>query len=201
VALLAWGAPDESITRIDDLAGWLRDHNNQDTQIIITLGATVAVLLMLIVIVVELTASPTQRMRVRNVKAGGATISTPEIAARIQEEAQRVPEVAACEAIVAARGKRVEIVLDLHVGPGANLAQTAEEACRRAHVLVEEKMGIGLAARPRARLHYRELRLSRENGTAAMPAKAMATDTTEWERPQTEGERDERGTTGAPEAP
>jgi hypothetical protein len=201
VALLAWGAPDESIDRISDFAGWLRDNNDQDTQVIITLGAVVTVLLMMIVIVVELTASPTQVMRVRTIKSGGATITTSEIADRIESEAKLVTHVADAQATVAARGKRVEVVLDLHVGPGADLAKTADEACRRAHVLVEEQMGIGLATRPRARLHYRELRLGGDGKPGAPRTDVKpAHESTGCERPGTEGERDERGNTGAPEA-
>ena len=73
VVLLAWGAPVGTIGRIGDFAVYLRDHNNREAKAIISLGATVVVLLMLTAIVVEMTPSPTQQMRVRNMKSGGAT--------------------------------------------------------------------------------------------------------------------------------
>lgn len=190
VVLLAWGAAASSITRIEDFAGWLRRHNNGETKTVITLGATVVVLLMLSVVILEVTPSPTQRLRVRNVKSGTATITTREIAQRINEEIeQQVAHVAACDAIVATNGKRVEVVLELHVEPGADLAHTANVACGRAHALVEERMGIELAAPPRARLHYRELRL---RGESVPPG---------WERPAAGAEetRDERGQSDTPE--
>ncbi len=156
---LAWGAPNGSIERIADLADWLRRHNDRETKVIVTLGGAVIVLVMLMAIILELTPSPTQRMRVRNVRTGDATITTREIADRIDAEVQRVEHVAECQSIVAARGRRVEAVLDLHVDAGADLTHTAEEACARVRQLVEGQIGVELAATPRARLHYRELRL------------------------------------------
>lgn len=188
--LLAWGAPDASSTRVADFAGYLRRHNDGETKVIITLASAVVTLLMLTAIIVELTPSPTQRMRVRNMKSGAAAITTTQIAERINAEVLQVPHVAECAATVAARGRRVAVVLDLHVDAGAALAQTADEACRRAHMLVEERLGIQMAATPRARLHYRELRLRGERAETA-PEQREAS---EWERPHTnEGELDERG--------
>ncbi len=195
VVMLAWGAPGGTIDRIADLAGWLRDHNDRETKSVLTLVSAVLVLLMLMTIIVELTPSPTQKMRVRNVKSGEAAITTKQIAERINAEVREVEHIADCQAIVAARGKRVEVVLDLHVDAGADLSRTADEACRRAQVLVEQKLGIELAQPPRARLHYRELRLRGE----PQPPRTM--DPTGWERPAAspEGERDQRGQPDAPE--
>ena len=189
VVLLAWGAPAGTIGRIGDFAGYLRDHNNREAKTIISLGATVVVLLMLTAIIVEMTPSPTQQMRVRNMKSGGATITTTQIAERIDAEVRGLPHVAACTSTVAARGKRAEIVLELHVDHGADLAETADSACSRAHTLVEREMGIELAARPRARLHYRELRLRRDDAAAPAPPP----DQRRWQRP--EDDLDERRST------
>ena len=177
VVLLAWGATDATIGRVEDFAGYLRDHDGSQAKLVVTLVALVIALLMLTVMLVELTPSATQRMRVRDVKSGDATLTTQQIAERIEDAVAAAPHIAQCAAIVAARGNAVEIVLDLHVDAGADLAQAADEACRVAHTLVEETMNIALAQRPRARLHYRELRL--KDG-AARPS-------TGWERPGDEG--------------
>ncbi len=179
VALLAWGATDGGIGRVEDFAGYLRRHDGQDGKVIVTLAALVLVLLMLALMIIELTPSPTQRMRVRNVSAGDVTLTTVQIAERIEDEARAVPHVANCIAVVAVRGDRIEVVLDLNVDAGADLARTADEACRRAHVLVEEQMGIALVRRPRARLHYRELLLKEDGTLQAAPPRPS----TGWERP------------------
>ncbi|HXK32518.1 MAG TPA: hypothetical protein VNM91_00710 [Dehalococcoidia bacterium] len=177
VVALAWWQPDDAIARVEDFAGWLRDHNTDDGRLVLSLGAAVVILALLTLIVVELTPPDAQKMRVRNVKSGEAVISTAQIAERIKAEVQAVPHVAGCSALVTRHGKKVDIVLDLHVDAGADLADTADEACRRAHVLVEERMGIGLTARPRARLHYRELRLH------ARPSESPTREITGWEKP------------------
>jgi hypothetical protein len=177
--LLAWGATDGTIGRIEDFAGYLRDHDGRDGKIIVSLLALVLVLVMVTVMIVELTPSPLQKMRLRDVKAGDVTLTTAEIAARIEEEVRAVQHVAWSKAVVAAQGNRVEVVLDLHVDSGADLAHTADEACRRAHVLVEEKMGVPLTRRPRARIHYRELRLGTAAGGPPQPPRPA----TGWERP------------------
>src|SRR5512142_1789025 len=65
VMMLAWGAPDRSIERVADLADWLARHNDRETKLIVTLGGAVVVLVMAMVIIIELTPSPTQRMRIR----------------------------------------------------------------------------------------------------------------------------------------
>ena len=187
-ALLAWGAPDETIHRIADFSDYLGRHNDRETKAIISLAAAVIVLLMLTVIIIELTPSPVQKIRVASMKSGEAAITTSEIAARINAEVGTVPHVAECTARVAAHGKKIEVVLDLYLDAGANLTETADEACRRAHLLIERQLGIEMAAMPRARLHYRELRLGGESDASAPRRTSPG-----WERPaDPEGQFDER---------
>lgn len=201
LVLLAWGATDGTIARVEDFAEYLRGHDGRDTKVIVTLGAVIAVFLLLALLIVQLTPSPLQKMRVRNVKAGDAVITTKEIAARIEEEARQAPHVRSAKATVATHGKKLDVVLDLHVEPAADLARTADEACRRAHELVERQIGVELAARPRARLHYRELRLG--EGSADAPTGASREAVTGWERPEAgaqeelDDERDERTDRGS----
>ncbi|MBI5288403.1 MAG: hypothetical protein HY873_05480, partial [Chloroflexi bacterium] len=147
-------------------------------KLIVSLGALVVGLVMACVLILELIPSSTQKMRVRNVKSGEVTITTARIAEVIDGAVRTVPHVAECSSTVARHGRRVEVVLDLHVDAGTELAQTADEACRRAHTLVEQ-LGIELSAKPRARLHYRELRLRTDTQPDA--------GTTAWERPPGQG--------------
>jgi hypothetical protein len=198
VILLAWGAAGASIGRVEDFAGFLRDHDDRDSKIIVTMGGLVVILLMTAAIIIESTPSPLQRMRLRNLKSGEGVITTVEIARRIEQEVRGVRHVRDCAATVAARNNAVEVALDLHVDGAADLAQTADEACRRAHELVERQVGVRLAKRPRARMHYRELRLKDEP-----PARTPAPDEhviTGWERPTRPEElHDDRGDADTPE--
>jgi hypothetical protein len=194
VVLIAWAASSDGIGWVEDFAGYLGDHDTREAKVIVTLLAIVLSLLMLTLIIVELTPSPTQRMRVRDVKSGDATIKTTEMAARVDAGVRQVQHVADCVSIVASRGKSVEVVLDLHVDAGADLAKTADDACRQAHEIVEQQIGVPMTKPPRATLHYRELRL-REEPAQARPVAAP----TGWERPAGEGAHDERGNADTPE--
>ena len=200
--LLAWGAPGGTIEWIEDFAGWLRDHNHNEAKLILTLGAIIVALVMLIVIIVEITPSPVKRLPVHSIDGGDITLTTAQIGERIDAEVARDEHVAACAASVTAHGKRAEIVLDLHVEPGANLARVADAACRRAETLATTEMGIELAKPPRARMHYRELRVREDQRPAppqAQGAAAAQHPPTGWERPDQPTEaRDERQSADAP---
>ena len=188
--LLAWIAPDASLDRLNDFTDFLADHNDRDGKLILTLAAVVVILLMACVLIVEV-LPPSNQLRVGDVESGVVAITTSQIAQRVEASVADVDQVSAAKATVSRRGNRVEVVLDLDVEAGADLARTADEACRRAHHLVERQLRIELAARPRARLHYRELRLT-SAGNESPPA-------TGWERPQSEEPRDDRRSTDAPE--
>jgi hypothetical protein len=216
VILLAWGDSSGAISWLEDFAGFLSDHDDNQGKLIVTLVALVVMLLMATVIVIELTPSPVEKVAVRDVSHGGASISTKEIAERIEADVVQVGHVAECRALVVKRGSRVEVVLDLHVDPEANLSATADDACRRAQELTEQQLGLELTQPPRARMHYRELRLQEEApATGAVPHEMRRTEKpkrskpeearlrelTGWESPEAvdEGERERHRTTDPPE--
>jgi hypothetical protein len=171
IILLAWGAPDDSITRILDLGGYLEDHNNDAAKLIITFGGLIFALLALMIIIIELSPPESGQLTVTKVGSGEARIGTDEIALRVQEDLLAVPQLTQVQATVIGRGPKAEIRLDLQVSPQADLALVAEEACHRAQQLVEGRMGVALTGPPKAELHYRELQVAR--GEAA-PAPAAA---------------------------
>lgn len=173
VILLAWGAPDESINRISDLAGFLEDHNTNATKLIITFGGLILVLLGALVILTEAMPPDSGSLKVTRVGSGEGRIGTDEITVRLEEEIRALPQIAQVEALVKGRGSKAEVSLDLHVRPEADLAATTEEACRVARHLIEERMGVELARPPAAQLHYRELRV----GQHEAPTPQQATET------------------------
>ena len=156
---------------------------------VVTLAGAIVVLLMLMTIMFELAPSPTQKMRVRNIKSGEGVISTTQIARGINLEVRQIEHIAECQAVVAAHGRRVEVVLDLEVDAGADLSRAADEACARAQRLVEQQMNIEMTGRPRARLHYRELRLLGEQ----LPQQSYESTVRQRPAAAPEGERDQRG--------
>ena len=158
--LLAWGAPENSIDRLGDFVEYLDDHTDDVSRVILTLGGVILVLVAVVLIIAEVTPPATAAVKVQQVKAGSAVISTQEIEQRVEQEVGSVPHVSQAAVKVVGRGRGVELDLDLHVDPEANLTEAAEEACQRARELAEGKMGIALLRPPRAHLHYKELHLA-----------------------------------------
>ncbi|HXF52009.1 MAG TPA: hypothetical protein VNM43_10040 [Dehalococcoidia bacterium] len=159
VIVLAWGAPDASVARLQDFTQWLDEHQSTGAKLITTLGALVVALLAAAVIVLELSPSTTSTVRVASSERGVATISTEAIAERVQREVEQTPHVVASSVRVIGRRRAVEVELELDVDAYANLRETAMDACERARAVVQDVMGVALAAPPRAQLHYRELRV------------------------------------------
>lgn len=164
VILLAWAEPEESISRLRDLAGYLADHNTDASKLIISFGGFILVLLAGIVIVFEVAPPEAGGLKVAKVGAGQARISTDEITHRLEAELRALPDITDAQATVQGRGQKAEINLELHVGADADLTSVADEACRRTREVVEQQMGVGLSTAPKAQLHYRELRVARPQG-------------------------------------
>jgi hypothetical protein len=156
VILLAWGAPDESIKRIADLAGYLEDHNTNATQLLVTFGGLIFVLIGVTVIIVELAPPQTGNVRVAKVGAGEARIGTDEITKLLEDELRALSRLRGVEASVSSRGARANVKLDLFVDTQADVAQTANEAIERTRDIIETRMGVELDAPPRAEVHYTE---------------------------------------------
>src|SRR4030042_308291 len=92
VILFAWAAAPESVERLSDFVQFLDDHAEDDgSRVILTLGGAVVALLALVVVIAELTPPQTERVPVRDVKAGDALLSTDAIAQRLQQERARPP--------------------------------------------------------------------------------------------------------------
>jgi hypothetical protein len=154
VILLAWGAPDQSIDRLGDLAGYLEDHNTNGAKMIITFGGLILALLGLIIILVEIAPPESGNVRIAKVGAGEALIGTDEVARQVEQEMQSVPHLRSAKVRVAGRGKKAELRLDLDVAAEADVASVATEACLRAREVVEGRIGVELEAAPRAQVRY-----------------------------------------------
>ena len=160
IILLVWSSPEESITRISDLAGYLDDHNTTEAKLIITFGGAILILLATLLILFELVPTEGNNLKIQQVGGGDVEISAEEAVLRVEEELRLVPQVDQVQAKIVGKGKKAEVSLTLHVAADANLANTADEVVSRTTSFLEEKMGIQLAKPPSAEIHYRELRVS-----------------------------------------
>jgi hypothetical protein len=168
---LTWAAPQDSIDWLADAAVWLDGHNSDGTKAIITVAAAAVALIGLVGLVIELLPRDRGEVKVTGLQVGDAVLTTAAIGQRIEEAVNQVPNVSDVRAFVRARRQGVTVALDLHVDPDANLAAVTDAACAAARDVLTDKVHVELLAPPRARLHYRELRLrGRRLGPPAPPS-------------------------------
>ncbi len=151
--------PDDSIRGLRDAVNWLSDNNDDLQKVVLTTGGALIALVALTLLVFELTPSSSAAVKVTDVTAGDAVLSTVAIGQRIEEAVREVASVSQVRTSVRTRRKGVEVSLDLHVEPEANLATVADAACEAVRQVMSERLHVALASQPRVRMHYRELRL------------------------------------------
>ncbi len=173
VILLAWSAPDQSIDKLTRFVRFLSDHNNTGTQLVVTFGGLILILLGAMLVILEVAPSQTGAVKVAKVGSGNVRIGTDEIVRQLEQELRALPNLGDAQVAVLARGHKAEVRLDLYVTADADLASTTDAACRRARELVEGRMGVELAVAPQAQIHYRELRLSQVERPVSQPAAAQ----------------------------
>jgi hypothetical protein len=161
IIVLTWTIPGETIDGLRNAVGWLEDNNQDFEKAVLTAVAAFVAFITLIVLLFELTPKSGGDVKVTDLRVGNAVLSTAAIGQRIEEAVRLVPHVVDVKSTVKTRGKGVAVGLDLHVDPDANLAEVTDAACQAASDVLTNRVHVGLAAPPRARLHYRELRLSR----------------------------------------
>ena len=173
VVLLTWTAPDESIDRISRLGRFLDEHNTTGTQLVVTFGGLILVLLGAMLVILELAPSESGTVKLAKVGSGNVRLGTDEITQQIEQELRSLPQLGDAQVAVLARGHKAEVRLDLYVSSDADLAAISDAACRRARDLVEGRMGVELAGPPQAQVHYRELRMkpAGQPAVAAPPAR------------------------------
>jgi hypothetical protein len=161
VMLLAWSAPTESINRLADLSGYLDDHNNTGSKLIITFLGLIIVLLAGLVVVFEVAPPESGSIRVAKAGSGTVRIGTDEVVQQLESDLATMIQLSGVQAHVEPRGRKGFVKLDLYVTANADIAATTEEAIRRTRELLEGRMGIELDGPPHAQIHYRELRVAR----------------------------------------
>lgn len=161
ITVLAWSAPEQSIDALRDAADWLEDRNQDLEKSFLTAGAVLLGLLALIILGLELVPSRPSEVSVKDVKTGHAVLSTAAIGQRLEEAVNRVEHVSDARVVVKARRKGVQVGMDLHVDPEANLATVTDEAVEAVRDVLNNRVHVALAEPPRARVFYRELRFRR----------------------------------------
>ncbi len=170
IIVLAWAIPNESIDSLRDSVRWLDDNNQSPEKVLLTgIGAFIAIL-SLLVVSLEVWPRHARDVKVADLKVGDAVLSTAAIGLRVEEAVKQVTDVSDVRATIRPRRKGVQLFLDLHVNPDANLADVTDEACNVAREVLTGKVHVSLVGPPRARLHYRESR----SRTGRLPSATVA---------------------------
>jgi hypothetical protein len=158
VIVLAWTLPQETIDWLGGAVEWMDDNDGAVERLLLSSAAAAIGLLALALVVLQVLPAKGRAVRVVDLKAGDAVLSSADIALRVEEAVRRVPQVNGARAEVRARRKGVLVGLDLYVEPDANLAAVTDAACQAAQDVLNDKVHVALQAPPSVRLHYREPR-------------------------------------------
>jgi hypothetical protein len=173
---LTWTLDVDTIAWLRDAVDWI-DENNADLERAIFTAMMAALgFFALLILLMELTPRGTGEVRVSDLQAGNAVLSTAAVGQRIEEAVRAVPHVADVRTYIKGKRKGVAVALDLHVDSEADLAQVTDQVSSTVRDVLTNRVHVALAEPPRVRLHYRELRLNRgQRPTVVTPVPAPVT--------------------------
>ena len=176
---LAWTIDADTIAWARDAVDWVDENNADFEKAIFSAVAASIGFLALLVLLIELTPKSSGEVRVSDLQAGNAVLSTSAIGQRIEEAVRGVPHVSEVRTYVKAKRKGVAVALDLSVDSEADLAEVTEQVSQTVREVLANRIHIALAEPPRVRLNYRELRMNRSQQRPAVsaPVAAPATST------------------------
>src|SRR5574341_1973560 len=149
-----WSADADIIDGIGDFQEYLADHNDDAGKLIVTLGALVAAVLALMVIIIEV--APEDEERELRVEQAGATTIVPAgaLRQRLEEALIGIPEVTAAKARVSTKDKGIVAALDVTLRPNANIAAITQEAARVVIDTVQTDLGLPVVGVPSVRISF-----------------------------------------------
>ena len=151
IIAIAWLADGQAIDRLSDFVRYLDDHTDNQSKVIITLGALGLALVSLIVITVEALSPPVADIRL--VRAGLTTVlSATEVAEGLAQDLRSLPQVRAAEVQVQGRRNGMAVAIELTLASDAGVATAAEAAQRLVQEAAEGRLGVPLVASPVVRV-------------------------------------------------
>jgi hypothetical protein len=169
VIALAWAIPDESIRGLRDAVDWLGDNNEDLQKVALTSGGALVALVSLTLLVFELMPAAPTAVKVADVTAGDAVLSTVAIGQRVEEAVREVPNVSQVRTSIKTRRAGSKSLSTCTSSPRPTWPRSPTPLASCAQVL-SERLHVALAAQPRVRLHYRELQLRQPAAPRPAPA-------------------------------
>jgi len=105
-------------------------------------------------VILEVRGPARRTIRVQKVGGGGVVdVTTEALAERLQYHLDQLADVISVKAQVTPRGGSVDLSLDVRTGADVNVPEKAEQVLEIARQVVEDKMGLKLARKPRVCIH------------------------------------------------
>jgi hypothetical protein len=124
--------------------------SGQNQLLFILGGASLAVLIFVVcglLLWLELRRPYGKVVRIHKVSGDAAKVTTDSIARRLEYNIDQLADVVSVKPKVAARGKGVQVRLDVETGPEIDVPAKTEEISKAAREVIEERMGLKLAGK------------------------------------------------------
>jgi len=110
-------------------------------------------MLLIGLLTLEIRGSARRTLRVAKVGGGEVSVTAESLAERIQYHVDQLADVINVKVKVAPRGGGVDLDLNIQTGADVNVPEKAEQVLEVTRQVVEDKMGLRLARKPRINIH------------------------------------------------
>lgn len=157
---LTLAAPNESNNFVQGWALYLSDQVTFGNRLAVGLGAAVATVAGLLILVLELPRRSSTTVQLKKLVGGEGALSIGAVAQRVQHDVELLGGVRRAKPLVYGRGKRVDIRIDVTTDPYVEAAVKTQEVCQTIRDNVEGQMGVRVR-RINVRVNHEPIR----NGT------------------------------------
>lgn len=112
--------------------------------VLMTIALLGLIALSLVLLWLEVRRSVSKTVRVEKISGGEARVAVESVARRLQYNLDQLPQILSVKPHVSARGKRVDITLDIETTNDVNIPAKTEELSQITRAVIEEQMGLRL---------------------------------------------------------
>lgn len=154
IIALTWLADTQTVDRLQDFVEYLDDHTDNQSKLILTLGALFAALLAFIVIIVEFLPSPVSDIELTADGKSKTVISGESVRDQLIHDLMAMPEVKEADAQVYGRRNGMEIAVDLNLSQNADVPATSDAARHVIEDVAQNRLNVPLLAPPVVKVHF-----------------------------------------------
>lgn len=112
--------------------------------VFMTIALLALIALAIVLLWLELRRPVSRTVRVEKISGGEARVAVESVAQRLQYNLDQLPQVLSVRPRVSARGKRVDVTLEIETTQDVNIPAKTEEMSQITRSVIEEQMGLKL---------------------------------------------------------